>query len=157
MDSNSVSYNFSSIISPPFHDAARALNLPARSSKTFYAAFHLSNSSSNASSKHSSEHDTDEEGSLPIDDKYTGHILVSGYSISYVLPKVFPSHGSDTDIEGLPKAPSKTRRPSLGERSSAHFMAAIDLWVPYISRPPRSPFLVRGCPPPPLYSLNPHP
>jgi hypothetical protein len=38
------------------------------------------------------------------------------------------------------------RRPSIGERNITQFMAAIDMWVPYVSRPPRFPYLVcRHC------------
>ena len=49
---------------------------------------------------------------------------------SVVIPKVFPSYGSDNDIEDFSQALSKTRPPLLGGRSSAHFVPATDLWVP---------------------------
>ena len=80
----------------------------------------------------------------PIDIQYTGHILVSGYNISFVLPKVFLSplrNGglSDNEEGGFSRT---TRRPSAGDRSQAHFMAAIELWVPFLCMPPRSPYLV---------------
>ncbi|KAE9398163.1 hypothetical protein BT96DRAFT_976603 [Gymnopus androsaceus JB14] len=47
----------------------------------------------------------------------TGHILVSGYHISYVLP---------------------TRRTS----KHGQFMAVIDLLIPYLAHPPRSPYIL---------------
>jgi hypothetical protein len=34
-------------------------------------------------------------------------------------------------------------RLSISERNQAQFMAAIDMWVPLLSMPPRLPFLVR--------------
>ncbi|KAI0950172.1 hypothetical protein AcV7_008720 [Taiwanofungus camphoratus] len=114
LDSNSVPYNFSSTTCPLLHKAARALNLPARSS-TSYVSLADSISSSSASIP-------------PLEDKYTGHILVSGYHVSYVLPKEFPRKESD----------GRSRRGS----SMMHFMAAVDIWVPFLSRPPHAPFLL---------------
>jgi len=115
LDHNSVPYNFSSTTSPLLHRAARALNLPARSA-TSYVSPEDSSSSTNLP---------------PLDDKYTGHILVSGYHVSYVLPKEFPRREHD----------SRTRRGS----TTMLFMAAIDIWVPFLSQPPFAPFLVCTC------------
>lgn len=153
IDNNSVPYNFSSTISPLLHNAARALNLPARSSDAFTSVFNISTpatASSAFSSKVSKSTNsyTGSENIAPIDQQYTGHILVSGYNISYVLPKVFPlrRRTSDalTDNEGeeYTSFPVQGRRPSIGERNAAQFMAAIDMWVPYVSRPPRHPYLL---------------
>jgi hypothetical protein len=153
IDNNSVPYNFSSTVSPLLHLAARALNLPTRSSETFNDAFNLSappGASSVSSSKVTKSTST-HPGSVniaPIDQQYTGHILVSGYNISYVLPKVFPSRRktadtfTDNDGEEYSKPSIQGRRLSIGERNTMQFMAAIDMWVPYVSRPPRSPYLV---------------
>lgn len=154
-DNNSVPYNFSSTVSPLLHNAARALNLPARSSETYHAAFGLSlppNTSSIVSSSHSSVTNgfsrANSESVPPIDGQYTGHILVSGYHISYVLPKVFPprlkASGSPTytEADSHLRMSSRNRRPSVSGKDSLQFMAAIDMWVPFLSRPPRSPFLV---------------
>ncbi|KAJ4475704.1 hypothetical protein J3R30DRAFT_3735554 [Lentinula aciculospora] len=114
LDSNSVPYNFDSTVSPLLNRAARALKLPERSKQTFPSAFNLASP----------------ESSTVVDVAYTGHILVSNYYISYVLPKHFPPEASTSS------------RSSLGERSQTNFMAAIDMVVPYISRPPRSPYLL---------------
>lgn len=150
IDHASVPYNFSSTVSPLLHNAARALNLPARSMETYNSVFNLSPASttssvsSNRISK-STNGSTTGENVAPIDGQYTGHILVSGYHISYVLPKNFPSRNRDgrsTDNEGEGFTRPPMRRPSVGERNTAQFMAAIDMWVPYVSRPPRSPYLV---------------
>lgn len=68
----------------------------------------------------------------PLEERYTGHILVSQYHISYVLPKEFPPASRSYDS-------------SYGRRSGAHeihFMAAIDIWVPFVSKPPSYPYLV---------------
>ncbi|KAJ3510224.1 hypothetical protein NLJ89_g4806 [Agrocybe chaxingu] len=146
LDNNSVPYNFSSTISPMLHAAARALNLPARSSETFNSAFDLEKSNGRASSSRISKSDNPEHV-LPIDAQYTGHILVSGYNISFVLPKVFLSRRkggglSETEEEAFTRTPGNRRRPSVGERNQAQFMAAIDLWIPLLSKPPRSPYLL---------------
>lgn len=124
------------------HSAARALNLPARSHENFVSAFNLPKSNGNTSSNRSTG-----ENITPIDTQYTGQILVSGYSISFVLPKIFLSHqrngGNISDNDDPPsRNPATRRRLSIGERNQAQFMAAIDMWVPFICRPPRSPYLV---------------
>lgn len=113
LDANSAPYNFSSASSPLLHSAARALNLPTRSMQSYVPV--ASSSSS--------------ETPGVLDQKYTGHILVSGYHVSYVLPKEFPRRESD----------SRGKRPS----SFAQFMAAIDIWAPFLSQPPLAPYLVR--------------
>ncbi|KAF9469218.1 hypothetical protein BDZ94DRAFT_1317152 [Collybia nuda] len=152
IDSDSVPYNFSSTVSPLLHNAARALNLPARSMDAFDSVFDISPVSttpvagSSRISKPMSGSATS-ENIPPIDVQYTGHILVSGYHISYVLPKNFPSRHkvdglTDNEGEGFTRSSSRGRRTSVGERNAAQFMAAIDMWVPYVSRPPRSPYLL---------------
>ena len=156
IDSNSVPYNFSSTVSPLLHSAARALNLPARSSEAFNSTVNVSppaNGSTVSATKVQKPTSTHpyigSETIAPIDQQYTGHILVSGYNISYVLPKAFPSRSRTVDglTESEGDSPSRSairsRRFSAGERNTAQFMAAIDMWVPYVSRPPRSPYLVR--------------
>lgn len=145
LDQNSVPYNFSANVSPLLYNAARALGLPARSAETFESAFHLPEATS--SSVRSSKFDPSDIA--PVDIQYTGQILVSGYSIAFVLPKVFyPSnrrgkYESDNEDEGSSSTPISRRRPSIGERPQAHFMAAIDMWIPLLGKPPRSPYLVR--------------
>ncbi|KAI0372964.1 hypothetical protein BV20DRAFT_938919 [Pilatotrama ljubarskyi] len=113
LDANSAPYNFSSVTSPLLHKAARALNLPARSPQTYVPL-----ASSIASS----------DSLPPLDEKYTGQILVSSYHVSYILPKEFPRREVD----------SRSKRPS----TVAQFMAAIDLWVPFLTQPPHAPFLL---------------
>ncbi|KAG7092897.1 hypothetical protein E1B28_009204 [Marasmius oreades] len=145
---------------PLLHSAGRALNLPARSQQTFQAAFGLSlppssSSSSPApppnssrSSKSAVNGSSSQAESIgPVDPMYTGHILVSGYHVSFVLPKIlpprYPEDGSGTNSV---RASGKYggRRLSIGDRDrlQAQFVAAIELWVPFVSQPPRSPFLL---------------
>ncbi|KAJ7204297.1 hypothetical protein C8J57DRAFT_1202576 [Mycena rebaudengoi] len=143
LDNNSVPYDFSSDLSPLLHNAARALNLPSRSSESYDAAFGLSPPTTSASvsgSVRSNGSSSSRNATPPVDGKYTGHILVSGYHISYVLPKAFPARYQDSDAYSRPSG--SLRRSSMVERNSVQFMAAIDMWVPYASRPPRSPFLL---------------
>ncbi|KAF8965198.1 hypothetical protein BDZ97DRAFT_1904098 [Flammula alnicola] len=147
LDHNSVPYNFSSTVSPLLHNAARALNLPGRSHENFASVFNLAQSNGNAASSRSLKSESG-ENIPPIDVQYTGHIIVSGYSISFVLPKVFLSRRrnggalSDNEEDGISRTPASRRRASVGERNQAQFMAAIDMWVPFISKPPRSPYLL---------------
>ena len=63
-----------------------------------------------------------------MEDKYTGQISVSAYHVSYILPKEFLRRETDP----------RSKRPS----TIAQFMAAIDMWVPFISQPPHAPYLV---------------
>jgi hypothetical protein len=147
IDNNSVPYNFSPTTSPLLNNTARALNLPPRSQKSYLSVFGLSTSSASVmghSSRSSSSTSTSHGSSIPpLDDKYTGHILVSGYNISYVLPKEFPPRfGEDSAMRVSTYSAAKMRRGSVGERNNMHFMAGIDLWVPYVSRPPKAPYLV---------------
>lgn len=151
IDNNSVPYNFSSTVSPLLHKAARALNLPARSSQTYQSLFGLSYTSASSISSSSRYHASKSNGSTsqssesvpPLDEKYTGHILVSGYNISFVLPKEFPPRAPVDLEEEYPKTSSvRARRPSIGEKNVVQFMAAIDLWLPFVAQPPRSPYLV---------------
>ncbi|KAI0647363.1 hypothetical protein C8Q79DRAFT_908570 [Trametes meyenii] len=113
LDANSAPYNFSSSASPLLHKAARALNLPARSTQVY------GTNSAGATSS---------ESPPSLDEKYTGLIAVSSYHVSYILPKEFPRR--DTD--------SRSKRLS----TVAQFMAAIDIWAPFLTQPPHAPFLL---------------
>jgi hypothetical protein len=146
LDSSSVPYNFSSAASPLLHNAARALNLPARSPHSYLTLFdQRSNMSSRFVSSPSTSSDIDVP---PLEEKYTGHILVSGYQVSFVLPSEFPplsNLGSRLDNGGdftpLP-AKLRSRRGSISEKNVLLFMAGISMMVPYLTRPQRSPWLV---------------
>lgn len=154
LDTHSAPYNFSSTSFPLLNNAARALHLPALSQKSYLAVFGVpttASSTMHSSRTSSSTASSPTNNTPPLDEKYTGHIIVSGYNISYILPKEFPprfiSSESATRISAI-----QMRRPSVSERNSMHFMAAIELWSPYASRPPKAPFLVGSicrfpCPP----------
>lgn len=143
LDIHSAPYNFSSTSFPLLNNAARALHLPALSQKSYLSVFGVSTpvSSPMHTSRTSSPttHHTP-----PLDEKYTGHIIVSGYNISYILPKEFPPrfNGGDSALRVSTFSATRMRRPSVGERNNMYFMAAIELWIPYTSRPPKAPFLV---------------
>lgn len=145
IDNNSVPYNFSSTTSPLLHNAARALNLPARSSKSYLQLFGLPSYSSSTGASHSTASQPNgihaHKHTQTLDDKYTGHILVSGYNVSYVLPKEFPPRFKD-DAPSNTGTGSFRRRSSISDKGNMHFVAAIELWVPYLSKPPRAPYLV---------------
>ncbi|KAJ7286252.1 hypothetical protein C8J57DRAFT_1664164 [Mycena rebaudengoi] len=118
--------------------------VPSRSSESYDAAFGLSPPTTSASvsgSVRSNGSSSSRNAThRPSTANTTGHILVSGYHISYVLPKAFPARYQDSDAYSRPSG--SLRRSSMVERNSVQFMAAIDMWVPYASRPPRSPFLL---------------
>lgn len=145
IDHNSAPYNFSSTVSPLLHNAARALNLPARSSQSYLSAFGQSSSAISMSRQSSSSStNTNPSSPAPLDDRYTGHILVSGYNVSFVLPKEFPSRSRIPTYGGEESTPiSYKRRSSISDKNNVQFMAAIEMWVPLVSRPPRAPYLVR--------------
>lgn len=144
LDANSVPYNFSSSASPILNSASRALNLPARSPKSYLSLFGVSASTASVHSSRSSSSTSTGTASPPLDDRYTGHIIVSGYNISYILPKDFPPRfiGDESALRVSTFSAAKMRRGSVSERNNMHFMAAIDLFVPFTSRPPRAPFLI---------------
>jgi hypothetical protein len=146
LDSSSVPYNFSSASSPLLHNAARALNLPARSPHSYLTLF---DQRSNASSRFVSSPSTSSDIDVPLlDEKYTGHILVSGYQVSFVLPSELPplsKLGSRLDNGGdHTPLPTKLRgrRGSISEKNVLLFMAGISMMVPYLTRPQRAPWLV---------------
>ncbi|KAF9527020.1 hypothetical protein CPB83DRAFT_794094 [Crepidotus variabilis] len=158
LDSNSIPYNFSSTISPLLHSAARALNLPARSSQTFDTALKQARSNGHASSIRFSKPESS-DSIAPVDSYYAGQILVNNYQVAFALPKEFLSRpeSEDDTYSTTPlsnhsrhkredatheRTPKNRRRHSITERNQVQFMAAIDMWVPFLSKPPRSPFLL---------------
>jgi len=146
LDIHSAPYNFSSTSFPLLNNAARALHLPALSQKSYLSVFGVPTPASSTmhTSRTSSTSSSPAHNTPPLDEKYTGHIIVSGYNISYILPKEFPPrfNGSDSAWRVSTFSGPQTRRPSVSERNNMHFMAAIELWIPYASRPPKAPFLV---------------
>ncbi|KAF8179075.1 nucleoporin Nup186/Nup192/Nup205 [Mycena galopus ATCC 62051] len=118
-----------------------------RSSEVYHAAFGLSPPATSASvagsvrsTKSNGLFASNRAATPPIDTKYTGHIFISNHHISYVLSKVFPTRYQDSEAYSRPSG--SLRHSSIIERNTAQFMAAIDMFVPYTSRPPRSPYLV---------------
>lgn len=135
LNASSAPYNFSTTLDPLLHQASRVLNLPGRLQQSYMSLFDpISPTSPSSYSSNSSS----SSNSAPLDEKYTGLILVSGYNVSFLLPKELPTRMSDMTT---PTRSSSGRRMS----SSAHvqFVAVIDVWVPFLSKPPLSPYLVR--------------
>jgi hypothetical protein len=150
LDQSSVPYNFSSAASPLLHNAARALSLPARSPHSYLTLF---DHRSNASSRFVSSPSTSSDADVPLlEEKYTGHILVSGYQVSFVLPSELPplsKPGSRFENGGdYTPLPTKLRgrRASISEKNVILFMAGISMMVPYLTHPQRAPWLVRLVP-----------
>ncbi|KAK7694038.1 hypothetical protein QCA50_003614 [Cerrena zonata] len=134
LNANSAPYNFSTTLDPLLQKATRALNLPGRLQQSYMSLF---DSISPSSPSLYTSGSSNSSGVVPLDEKYTGLILVSGYQVSYVLPKELPTRISDMTT---PTRTSSGRRMS----STAHvqFVAVIDVWVPFLSKPPLSPYLL---------------
>lgn len=138
LDSNSVPYHFDPNAAPLLHRAARSLCLSSRSNITFNDAFAIDPGASVHHSRASSSSATSNGDNGLVDEKYSGSIVVSGYSVSFVVPKYIPEPAEPSSKISF----GQSRRMSLSDRPHAHFMAAIEMLVPYVSRPPRSPYLV---------------
>lgn len=150
IDNNSVPYNFSSTTCPLLHSAARALNLPARSSQSYMSLFGQP-SPSTPTPGSTSRRASYNLHIPPLDERYTGQILVSNYQVSYVLPKEFPPRSRANGVDNYdiqvpvtrtPGSSYRSRRGSVSEKNMIQFMAAIDMWVPLLTKPPRAPFLL---------------
>jgi hypothetical protein len=133
-------------MSPLLNKAAKALNLPARLPQSYQSLFGTIPSTP-SSSRHSASASSSANGTNapPLDEKYTGSILVSGYHVSFVLPKEFPPHLRSGESEMSPYSSRSTlskRRGSIAEKNVLQFMAAIDMWVPYVCAPPKAPYLL---------------
>ena len=136
-------YNFSSTSHPLLHNAARALNLPARSTKSYLSLFDTT------------PQNTPGRGSVngsavpTLEERYTGYFLISGYNVCYVVPKEFPSKykmkgGTDSESDvrsarGMQRTPSRRsgstgRRYSVSDRNTILFMAGLSLYVPFSSK-----------------------
>ncbi|KAI0076470.1 hypothetical protein K474DRAFT_1662998 [Panus rudis PR-1116 ss-1] len=126
LDPNSAPYKFSDS-SPELQKAARALKLPARNSRSYASLFESVAASTSSSSS----------SIAPVDKKYTGEILVTRYQVSFVLPREFPPRMDESSTSSR----SSARRMSIGA-SQLQFMAAVVIWVPFLTKPPHSPYLL---------------
>ena len=63
---------------------------------------------------------------------------MSGYQVAFLLPKELPSRMGDVTT---PTRSSTGRR--MSSAANVQFVAVIDVWVPFHSKPPLSPYLVR--------------
>ncbi|KLO19143.1 hypothetical protein SCHPADRAFT_992919 [Schizopora paradoxa] len=134
LDAESAPYDFSLKENPMLNKAARALNLPGRSTRSYLSLFE---GRGQQISNHSSKSVVPE-----LEQRYSGYIIVSGYNICFVLPKEFPPTsrpGSDGNAASLSRS---GRRSSILGRASLQYMVALDLWVPFSSKPPKAPYMV---------------
>jgi len=78
-----------------------------------------------------------------LDDRYTGTILVNDYNVCFVTPREIPSLPRDqSSILRTQSSSSHRRRPSMVDRRTLNFMAAIEMWVPYTCTPPNAPYVL---------------
>ncbi|GJE96428.1 hypothetical protein PsYK624_126250 [Phanerochaete sordida] len=122
LDQSSVPYNFTHYM---LRRAARALGLPNPSSELYQSLF---DSVRAPMSPTVASPDLD-----VLEAKYVGEITVNQYQVCYVPPREFPL--STRSYDG-----------SYGRRTSANqlqFMAAIEIWAPFIAKPPQHPYLLK--------------
>lgn len=122
LDKDGALYNFSSAASPLLKKASKILGLPGRNKDSYMSLFGTPSSPSMSTSS-----------ANPVEDRYAGRIAVNQYQVGYILPKEFPPRTRTYEDS------------SHGRRSSVleyHFVAVIDLWVPFTTRPPSYPYLV---------------
>ena len=78
-----------------------------------------------------------------LDDRYTGTILVNDYNVCFVTPREIPSLPRDqSSILRTQSTSSHRRRPSMVDRRTLNFMAAVEMWVPYTCTPPNAPYVL---------------
>ena len=127
-----VPYSFDESIYPLLNKAARALNLPTRSEESYLALF-MSNMSIAGNI----------DPSAALDDRYTGTILVNDYNVCFVTPREIPVIPHDqASIIRTQSTSLHKRRPSIGDRRTLNFVAAIEMWVPYTCSPPNAPYVL---------------
>ncbi|KIP07813.1 hypothetical protein PHLGIDRAFT_406713 [Phlebiopsis gigantea 11061_1 CR5-6] len=122
LDKDGAPYSYSSTTSPLLKKVPRILGLPTRNKESYMSLFGIPSSPSSGSSS-----------APPVEDRYAGRIAVTQYQVGYILPKEFPSRSRSYDDS------SYGRRTSVPEY---HFVAVIDLWVPFMTRPPSYPYLL---------------
>lgn len=159
LDDRSVPYHFSATEQPLLQKTAIALQLGPKSSRSYHTLFpHMSpplDPTVSIGPRRIRESHSSNASPPQNDERYTGHILVSGYSITLVLPKEFPpkpqmtmtgaeSDGDEGFIKDVqsPRLSRSTRRSSFFHRNYLHMMAGIELFIPYVLTPPKGPFLV---------------
>jgi hypothetical protein len=128
---------------PLLHKTARALNLPPRSSNSYYTFLGIPPPSPALASPGESSTSRRAAAAGPLPLSVTGEINVSNFHICFILPRILPTRGAilvDSESEQTPK----NRRASFVERDgrSILFMAGVEIFVPFVSRPPKAPYLV---------------
>ncbi|KZV96201.1 hypothetical protein EXIGLDRAFT_733769 [Exidia glandulosa HHB12029] len=130
--------------------ASRALRLPPESTKSYLDAL-VTSPGTHFSARSSYRHPPPTSASPPpaLEVIHTGSIQVSNYSICFVLPKMWPQVRAESESDDFlsrastPSSASRSRRSSVGgSGKSFRFMAGIEVWVPYLSMPPKSPYLL---------------
>lgn len=156
LDDRSVPFYYSSTEQPLVHKTATALQLGPKSSRQYHTLFSTTNDSNHASSSRRGRESTSSHASAS--DRHVAQIDVNNYSVVLILPKEFPqrsrsnpaaspdSDGDDGPVKDPPSAwsaRSARRSSSLFHKSYLHMMVGMIIYVPYVIRPPRGPFLVR--------------
>ncbi|KAG8831745.1 hypothetical protein FRC17_002628 [Serendipita sp. 399] len=139
LDSSSTPYAFSSTAVPLLHKAARSLNLPPRSNKSYYTFLGIPPPTPPAASPADPSSSRRAAAAAPLPLSVTGEINVSNFHICFILPRILPTRGAilaDSNIDRTPRL----RRGSLVEGKNIVFMAGVEIFVPFLSRPPRSPY-----------------
>ncbi|KDQ16897.1 hypothetical protein BOTBODRAFT_219100 [Botryobasidium botryosum FD-172 SS1] len=119
---NSAPYAFPPSTSPMLHNACRALELPDATAELYTDVLTGGVTTSQR---------------LEITPAMVGEIVISDYWISYVSPRVLPPSRNEDASRA-----SRTRATSIGERAMMHFVVALELSTPLVSKPPMGPYMI---------------
>ena len=144
LDSTSTPYAFSSSAVPLLHKAARALNLPARSNKSYYTFLGIPPLPQAAPTPLDTGSSRRAAAAAPLPLSVTGEINVSNFHICFILPKILPTRGAVLADNDEHPTSRHHRRASFVDGKTILFMAGVEIFVPFISCPPKAPYQVRA-------------
>jgi hypothetical protein len=144
LDSTSTPYAFSSSAVPLLHKAARALNLPARSNKSYYTFLGIPPLTQATPTPLDPSSSRRAAAAAPLPLSVTGEINVSNFHICFILPKILPTRGAVLADNDEHPTSRHHRRASFGDGKTILFMAGVEIFVPFISSPPKAPYQVRA-------------
>ncbi|GJJ12371.1 hypothetical protein Clacol_006612 [Clathrus columnatus] len=138
LDDRFIPYHFSLDDHPSLQKAINSLRLAPMSPKTYSSLFNTSDP--DTSRRH--------RGFDPV--RCSAQLLVSAYTVSLALPKEFPpsrqspmnNDEEESSLRNSQYSRSVRRQSSAFNRSYLNFVVAIELSIPFLTVPPRGPFLI---------------
>lgn len=129
-------YYFSPDNHPLIEKAVNSLQLPPALPKLYSSLFNVNDP--DTSRRH--------RGVDPA--RYSAQVLVSAYTVTLVLPKEFPPPkqssvlDSEDDESSSRHSRSARKHTSAFSRNHLHYVVATELSIPFLTTPPRGPFLI---------------